>query len=289
MDKKEVILAKTAGFCFGVKRAMDTVYDRIDNSNNDVYTLGPIIHNEEVVSELKSKGVNTINELDEIPAGSDSEIIIRSHGVGKEIYEIIEKHNFKITDATCPFVKKIHNIVSSDEMKDKTIIIAGDSKHAEVEGIKGWCITEPFIVKSVNDCEKLLNIIKNDIVFVSQTTFNVNNFKDIVEFFRKKRYNITVYNTICNATSERQKEAYELSKTVDVMIVIGGKNSSNTQKLYEISKAQCKNTYYIQTLVDLDLTAIESVKRVGITAGASTPNNIIKEVHDACQKVLKNY
>lgn len=291
---REVILAKTAGFCFGVKRAVDTVYEQIEKSiaeGYQVYTYGPIIHNEEVVRDLESKGVITIQEedLDKFisseqkleSADTKKRIIIRSHGTGKAVYDKLKCAGFEIIEATCPFVKKIHNIVQEESEKGSTIVIVGDEKHPEVQGIRGWCKTEPIIIDSVEKAEKSADKMGDNIALVSQTTFNSIKFKDLVEFFRKKYYNVTVYNTICNATEERQKEAKKLAGLVDTMVVIGGKKSSNTQKLYEISKNECTNTYFIQTLVDLDLTVIESARRVGITAGASTPNNIIKEVHDS--------
>lgn len=297
---REVILAKTAGFCFGVKRAVDTVYEQVHNCNGScrVFTYGPIIHNEEVVKDLESKGVvildekSGIEELKKIVQAADNKndvkenrVVIRSHGVGEDVYRDLESIGATIIDATCPFVKKIHRIVSEESAKGNTIIIVGDEKHPEVCGIKGWCKNTPIIINSMEDAEKCLPKLKNNVVLVSQTTFNGIKFKELVEFLRKKYYNVFVYNTICNATEERQKEARQLASEVDTMIVIGGKNSSNTQKLYEISSKACKNTYYIQTLVDLDLTVIESAERVGITAGASTPNHIIKEVHGSMSEL----
>lgn len=291
---REIILAKTAGFCFGVKRAVDTVYEQVEKSKQDnyeVYTYGPIIHNEEVVSDLESKGIVIIQDEEDIEKYLCSEenhnentrrrIVIRSHGTGKETYNKLKNAGFEIVEATCPFVKKIHNIVQEESEKGSTIVIVGDENHPEVQGIKGWCLTEPVIIDSIESAEEKADKIGENIALVAQTTFNSIKFKDLVEFFRKKYYNVTVYSTICNATEERQKEAKKLAGLVDTMVVIGGKKSSNTQKLYEISKNECTNTYFIQTLVDLDLTVIESARRVGITAGASTPNNIIKEVHDS--------
>lgn len=273
----EVTLAKTAGFCFGVKRAVDTVYNEV--GHGDVYTFGPIIHNEEVIQDLKNKGVNVIDTPEQLEHLQSGTVVIRSHGVKKEIYDLIEKQSLKLVDATCPFVKKIHNIVEKESSSGKQIIIIGNRKHPEVEGICGWCHNNPVVLETEEEAEKLELSCSNEVVLVSQTTFNHNKFNKMVEIFEKKGYNITVYNTICNATEERQKEAASIAKQVDAMIVIGGMNSSNTQKLYDISKKECANTYYIQTLVDLDLAAFESVSRVGITAGASTPNYIIKEVH----------
>ena len=274
----EVLLAKTAGFCFGVKRAIDMVYDQVEKGN--VYTYGPIIHNEEVIKDLESKGVRIIHSIDDFDQiQGDGIVVIRSHGVEKSIYDKVKEKNMELVDATCPFVKKIHNIVNQDSKDGRKIIIIGDISHPEVQGIMGWCNGEPVVVDSVESAEKLSFGADESISVVSQTTFNHKKFNSIVEIFEKKGYNTIVYNTICNATEERQKEAAFIAKQVDAMIVIGGKNSSNTQKLYEISKKECANTYYIQTLVDLDLATFESVGRVGITAGASTPNQIIKEVH----------
>ncbi len=273
----EVIVAKSAGFCFGVKRAVDKVYEVANNKN--VYTFGPIIHNEEVVADLNSKGVQVLENIEELQKISEGTIVIRSHGVEKSIYTAIENQGLEIVDATCPFVLKIHRIVEEDSMAGNQIVIIGNEKHPEVVGIMGWCVNEPKVIESTQEAEFLQLSEDRKVSIVSQTTFNYNKFKDLVEIISKKGYDVCVYNTICNATEERQTEARDLAQSVDAMVVIGGKNSSNTQKLYEISKKECVNTYYIQTLVDLDLTIFESSSRVGITAGASTPNNIIKEVH----------
>ncbi|MCM1179571.1 MAG: bifunctional 4-hydroxy-3-methylbut-2-enyl diphosphate reductase/30S ribosomal protein S1 [Clostridium sp.] len=273
----EITLAKTAGFCFGVKRAVDTAYEQVDKGN--VYTYGPIIHNEEVVKDLENKGVGIIESEQELRNLETGTVVIRSHGVERRIYEIIREKSLELVDATCPFVKKIHKIVDKDSAEGRQIIIIGNKNHPEVMGIVGWCNQPPIVLESVEEARQLTISQDKGISLVSQTTFNHKKFNKVVEIFQKKGYNITVYNTICNATEERQKEAASIAKQVDAMIVIGGKNSSNTQKLYDISKKECANTYYIQTLVDLDLAAFESVSRVGITAGASTPNYIIKEVH----------
>ena len=280
----EIILAKTAGFCFGVQRAVDTAYEHADDKGR-VYTYGQIIHNEEVVGDLSRHGVKVIED-DELPDIRDSKVIIRSHGAEKKVYDILESNGNIVIDATCPFVKKIHNIVRDKSEDGHTIVIVGDENHPEVRGIMGWCMSRPVVIGSEEEAEiftqKCLDgsySREENISIVSQTTFNYRKFNNIVDIIRNKLYNVTAYKTICNATSVRQREAREIASKVDAMIVIGGRNSSNTQKLYEISKKECENTYYIQTLVDLDLTTFESVSRVGITAGASTPNNIIKEVH----------
>ena len=283
----KVILAKTAGFCFGVKRAVDMVYETVEKnkiSQVPVYTYGPIIHNEEVVNDLKKKGVVVIDSIEEIEKLTEGSVVIRSHGVEKKVYDVIEQSGLELIDATCPFVLKIHSIVREESEKGNQVLIIGDPKHPEVQGIRGWCKNEPYIVQSEEEMEVLALDPNRKVSIVSQTTFNAKKFKKLVEILQKKEYDISAYNTICNATDARQSEAAKIAKEVDAMIVIGGKNSSNTQKLYNISKTECANTYYIQTLVDLDLTALESASRVGITAGASNPNNIIKEVHEACQR-----
>ena len=276
----KVIKAKTAGFCFGVKRAVDTVYKQVDTCNGPIYTYGPIIHNEEVVKDLESKGVvvlRTEEDLDNIFEGT---VIIRSHGVKKRIYDKLETKGIRVVDATCPFVKKIHNIVQKESAAGKYILIIGNPDHPEVIGIRGWAGEHAEVIQNADDIEKIDFSKKEKICVVSQTTFNYNKFKDLVEIIKKKSYDIIVLNTICNATKERQTEAESIAESVDAMIVIGDKHSSNTQKLFEICRKACNNTYYIQTLGDLDLNQLGSVETVGITAGASTPNNIIEEVQN---------
>ena len=275
---KEVILAKSAGFCFGVQRAMDTVYAEADKKN--VYTYGPIIHNTEVVNELESKGVKAVNDISEIPEPEKSTVIIRSHGVSKAVYESIKNSGAKIVDATCPFVLKIHKIVKDASAEGDQIVIIGNEKHPEVEGIMGWSETPVHVVDTVEKAEKLKLDKSKNVRVVSQTTFNYKKFQDLVEKISKTYYDILVLNTICNATKERQTEARQIAARVDAMVVIGDKRSSNTQKLFEICKEECLNTYYIQTLDDLNVNQLRSVETVGITAGASTPNKIIEEVQN---------
>lgn len=281
----KVTLAKSAGFCFGVKRAVDTVYQEISKSNLPIYTFGPIIHNEEVVKDLEEKGVCVIHNVKELDEKEKGTVIIRSHGVGRNIYDEIKKRDFQIVDATCPFVLKIHRLVEEYGANGYHVVIIGNSSHPEVEGIKGWAINDEItVIADKEEAEKFAVTDEKKVCIVSQTTFNYNKFQDLVEIINKKGYDIIVLNTICNATEERQTEAKKIAKEVEAMIVIGGKTSSNTQKLFEICKNECENTYYIQTINDLDLERIESVDNVGITAGASTPNNIIEEV----QKNVRN-
>ena len=275
----KINIAKSAGFCFGVKRAVDTVYK--ESSKKNVYTFGPIIHNDEVVADLERQGVHVINDSKEFKSLSEGTIIIRSHGVSKAIYEEILNAGLDLVDATCPFVRKIHKIVERESGDGRVIIIIGNNHHPEVEGIMGWCQTHPIVIENREQAEGVELDADAKISIVSQTTFNYNKFQDLVEIISEKGYDINVFNTICNATEERQTEVRELAKKSDAMIVIGGRHSSNTQKLFEISKKECSNTFYIQTKNDLNMEDFSNIGMLGITAGASTPNNIIKEVHES--------
>ena len=278
----EVTVAKSAGFCFGVKRAVNKVYELIDTEQKPIFTLGPIIHNEGVVADLEARGVHVITEAD-LDSPDDTlqngTVVIRSHGVGKPIYDKLKEKNISYVDVTCPFVLKIHRIVEKESLAGNHIIIIGDKDHPEVQGICGWCQGPYTVIKNQEEAEAFVPPKGKKISIVSQTTFNYNKFKELVEKFLKKGYDSSVLNTICNATQERQVEARQIASQVDVMIVIGGRNSSNTQKLYEICRRECKHTYYIQTLEDFKPEITGTVRSVGITAGASTPNQIIEEVH----------
>lgn len=281
----EVKTAETAGFCFGVKRAVDKVYELIDSGVTPIYTLGPIIHNEEVVTDLEKKGVQVISEedLDHLEKGT---VIIRSHGVGKAVYDKLLERKLSYVDVTCPFVLKIHRIVEKESREGKHILIIGDASHPEVQGICGWVQGTYTVIKSSEEAEAYEPDSDRKICVVSQTTFNYNKFKDLVEILCKKRYDnnvlniLNILNTICNATEERQREAKNIAGEVDTMLVVGGRHSSNTQKLFEICKKECGNTYYIQTPVDLDSEMFQCSSYVGITAGASTPKKIIEEVQE---------
>ena len=282
----EVKVAKTAGFCFGVQRAVDKVYELIDSCPDRLFTLGPIIHNEEVVNDLEKKGVRVASEeeLKTLPEGST--VVIRSHGVGKKVYDQLEECGLSYVDVTCPFVLKIHRIVEKESKAGSHIVIIGDPDHPEVVGICGWCIGPYTVIRTKQDALDFVPPEGKNVCIVSQTTFNYNKFKDLVEILRKKRYDNTVLNilnilnTICNATEERQREAKSIAGEVDTMLVVGGRHSSNTQKLFEICKNECENTYYIQTPVDLDSDMFQCSSYVGITAGASTPKKIIEEVQE---------
>ncbi|WP_317853862.1 bifunctional 4-hydroxy-3-methylbut-2-enyl diphosphate reductase/30S ribosomal protein S1 [Chakrabartyella piscis] len=271
---EQITLAKSAGFCFGVKRAIEMAYGQMEKGEL-TYSYGPLIHNKEVTNDLAEKGLSIIDSLDGITSGT---ILIRSHGVGKFLYDSIAEKNLGIVDGTCPFVKKIHDIVQAQFDLGKTILLVGDGKHPEVIGINGWCADEAIIVGSVAEAQSLELDETKKYAVVVQTTFRQNLFDEIILAIQKQAVDLEVFQTICSATEKRQAEAAELSQKVDKMIVIGDKKSSNTQKLVEICHKNCKKTIYIETICDLVLNNFEKSDIIGITAGASTPPAIIKEV-----------
>ena len=275
----EIRLADPSGFCFGVKRAVDGVYEKL-SSGRPIYTYGPIVHNETVVSDLENKGVKVIEDKEILIAtefGKDACIIIRAHGRGRDIYSILEEKGCEVADFTCPFVKRIHDIVLEESGKGRSIVIVGNPSHPEIIGICGWCDGPYTVVRDEKEAESL--DITGEMTIVAQTTFQHKKFSQIVEIINKKGYNANVVNTICSATKDRQDAAEVLSRSADAMIVIGGSASSNTRRLYEIASANCPNTVCVQKPEDLkDYKLPESVKLIGITAGASTPQNIIEEV-----------
>lgn len=268
----KVILAPNAGFCFGVRRAIDFVYDNLDNPVS-LYTLGPIIHNPSVVSQLNEKGVRVAERIQDISSGR---VVIRSHGVGQNIYDQIKKDGLEYIDATCPYVKRIHRIVEEYHENGYDIIIIGENDHPEVMGINGWCEGEAFVVYNKKDVYSLPAIKKACIV--AQTTIQRSKWDELIDLLSHKIHDMEIFNTICYATTQRQQEAESIAKTVDVMFVIGGKNSSNTKKLYNICQSYCNNTFAIETAADINFNVIGPQDIIGITAGASTPDWIIEEV-----------
>ena len=277
----KVLLAKTAGFCFGVKRAVDTVYQQVEeNKDCKIYTFGPIIHNDEVIKDMQAKGVTVLEGEEDLQKAKNGIVIKRSHGVPKRICDRMDELGIQYVDATCPFVKKIHKIAMEKAEEGAFLVVIGNPVHPEVEGIMGWAGEDAAVISTAEEAEHLTVPEDRKICVVAQTTFNYNKFKELVEIISKRRYDISVLNTICSATKERQTETARIADRVDAMIVIGDKRSSNTQKLFEICKNACNNTYYIQTLDDLNVNQLRSVETVGITAGASTPNNIIEEVQN---------
>ncbi len=275
-----ITVAKTAGFCYGVKRAVDGVYAEIEKGNK-IATLGHLIHNGQVIAELEEKGVKSYERVSDIP--KDCAVVIRAHGVGEDVYREIGER--QCIDLTCPFVAKIHKIVSEHYAEGCQIVIVGDEKHPEVIGINGHCNGSAVIVNDRNYipppelCGKKLCI-------VAQTTINKDFFGEIVQNIKKTCKSTLIFDTICSATKDRQKEAEELSRISDMMIVIGGRESSNTRKLYEISKRNCPKTYHVETA--RDLPAEKTHNKIGITAGASTPGGIIEEVKKAMSENVKN-
>ena len=283
---KQIILAKTAGFCFGVDRAVNLVYDLV-NEGKKVCTLGPIIHNAQLVADLESKGVKIIDDISEAPQGYT--VVVRTHGVEKNVLDELENKNIDFVNATCPFVTKIHNIVKK-QYENTVVLIAGDKNHPEVLGIKSYCKGPSFVFKDEKELEKIIqdNDIgqKNSVICVAQTTFSLNEQKKCKKIFKKLCTNCKIFDTICNATSDRQNEAEELSKNSDAMIVVGGRHSSNTCKLRDTGEANCP-TFLIETADELASIDLSKYNVIGVTAGASTPSVIIKEVLKSMSEEIK--
>ncbi|MDR0221817.1 MAG: 4-hydroxy-3-methylbut-2-enyl diphosphate reductase, partial [Lachnospiraceae bacterium] len=257
----------------------EAVYEQIaDPAAAPIFTYGHIIHNTAVVRDLENKGVVVIVGEEGLAAVTEGTVIIRAHGAPRRIHRLIAKKGLKKVDATCPYVRRIHEIVEKASGAGQEIIIAGSPKHPEVEGIIGWAESITHVIETPEEAAALAKNLGNTGLIVAQTTFNHNKFQDIVDIFAKRGYNGNVVNTICNATKERQLEAERIAKDVDVMFVIGDAHSSNTAKLYEICRKECADTYFVQTLKDLPLDLRGATTAIGITAGASTPNNIIEEV-----------
>ena len=283
-----IVVADTAGFCFGVNRAVNMV-NKLLAAGKKVYTLGPIIHNKQMVDELASQGVEIAEKPEDVTNGAT--LVIRSHGVPLDVIDRINLLKLDYANATCPFVSKIHKIVNEASKKGKRVLIAGDGNHPEVEGIRGNCISESYVFKNLDELKKLVksnNFDNNmDTIIVAQTTFSVEEWQNCLNFLKKVCTNATIFDTICNATSDRQKEAEKLSKSSDLMIVIGGRHSSNTVKLKDICEKNCK-TFLIETADELPLNALKEASCIGVTAGASTPAIIIKEVLKTMSDVLDN-
>lgn len=276
----KIILAKTAGFCFGVKRAVEMAFKHQNTLNT--YTLGPIIHNDTVINHLIQKGISPIDNLENKTVNT---LIIRSHGVKPEIYEEAKSKDIQLVDATCPYVKKIHRLVQEHYTKGHRIVIVGDKTHPEVEGINGWAHNDCIIIKDVVELEALnLTQSSTKYLIVAQTTYKKESVEQVVKWFDAKNYAYQYINTICNATKERQQEAVDIAKQAECMLVIGSHYSSNTLKLYEISKAYCANSHCIADADELTREMVENCENIGITAGASTPASVIDAV---TQKLLK--
>ncbi|MDD5018369.1 MAG: 4-hydroxy-3-methylbut-2-enyl diphosphate reductase, partial [Eubacteriales bacterium] len=268
-----VLLAKNAGFCFGVKRAVDAVENNIEKS---IVTLGYLIHNESVVRSLEARGVRCVSSLDEVNEGET--VVIRSHGVSPAVYDALDARGIDYIDATCPFVKRIHKRVSEAKDAGLPVIIVGELGHPEVEGIIGWAADNAFVVYTDAEIEKLPHM--KQAVVVAQTTISEEKWLSVLHMLEYKIDDMTSFSSICSATKERQDEAEEIAKKADVVIVVGGKFSSNTRKLYELCKRYCKKVYHIEHYRELLLEKMCFGGIIGIVAGASTPDTMIREVYD---------
>jgi len=282
----EIILAKSAGFCFGVDKAVDTAFSfNMEDIKGNLYTLGELIHNRQVIDELEKKGIKVLSSFDELK--KDDCVIIRAHGIGKKVYDELGQRDVRIIDATCPYVKRIHRIVNKKYEEGYRIVIAGDPKHPEVLGINGWCDDSALVISDESEVENL-EYSDEKIAIVAQTTFKRAKYDKICELLKKKFAFVIKFDTICSATVQRQAEAEQLSRKVDAMIVIGGRNSSNTQKLYQICKENCSETYLIENKDELP-PLDKNYKTIGITAGASTPETVIKEVISYMQDMINTH
>lgn len=278
----EVTLANKAGFCFGVKRAVEETIRLREKYDKDIYTLGPLIHNNDVVKSLEEKGIHSITLEEAYNLKENDVVVIRSHGVGKNVFDHLRGNNVIIENGTCPYVRNIQQKVEEYYNKGYNIIIVGDDKHPEVIGINGWCNDSAIISKGGEN----IDAINGKVCVVSQTTEKQSNWEKVLSRIISLAKEIVAFNTICNATEERQESANKLSKEVDLMIVLGGYNSSNTTKLYEICKKNCENTYHVEKVDSslLNMIGNENINKIGITAGASTPEYVIEEAISKMKK-----
>ena len=282
----QIILAKTAGFCFGVNRAVKLTYELLEQGR-PVATLGPLIHNPQVVEDLESKGAITCDSVDDVPDGY--EVVIRSHGVGQSVNDKISTRSLAYHDATCPFVTKIHKIAARAGAEGAMLLVAGDAKHPEVQGIVGHTTGKVEVFANLAELEKLLPELtqQKSIFAVAQTTFNVQSWETCKEFLKNQCTNAKIFDTICNATWARQQEAEDLSQKCDHMVVIGGHHSSNTQKLLQVAARHTK-AINVETADELDKDWLNGARIVGVTAGASTPSSIIEEVLNCMSEEIRD-
>lgn len=280
----EIILGKTAGFCYGVKRAVDGSKEQLIDNEENIYCLGELVHNKQVIEELEENGIKFIEDIDEVNK-ENSKVIIRAHGIEKNIYKKAEKSNIKIVDYTCPNVLKIHKIAEEYQKNGYHIFLTGTENHPEIIGTISYCGTKFNLITTEEDIEKAIEDFNKEntkkLLLISQTTYSMKKFKEIEKLIKEKLENnneVVVKNTICLATELRQRETEDISKDVDMMIIIGGKNSSNTKKLYEIAKENCKNTISVETKADIKKDTMNKISKVGIMAGASTPEKSIEEI-----------
>lgn len=282
----KIIRAKNSGFCFGVKRAIDKSEEQIEKNykaESKLYTYGPLIHNKIVTDDLEKRGLTILEDIDEVVKGDI--VVVRSHGEKEQFFLECNEKEVNLVDATCPFVKKIHILAKKAFNEGKNIVIIGDKNHPEVIGINGWCNDEAKIVNSIEEAKK---IEADNLIVLCQTTIKKKLAKDIEDTFNKMGKTFELINTICDATENRQSECKELSQRVDAMVVIGGKNSSNSKKLYEIAKEFCKKAYFVENIHDLPLQEVTNYNKIGVTAGASTPESVIREVIANMSEIITN-
>lgn len=277
----DIIIGKTSGFCYGVKRAVENTEKELKKNNKQIYCLGELVHNKDVTNELEQKGLSFIDDIEEARGTT----IIRAHGIKKEIYEKAQRNNIDLIDLTCPMVSKIHMIAEEYGNKGYYIFLVGKANHPEVIGTYSFCGENVSVVESQKDIKKALEELKKsnlkNLLIIAQTTYNLKEFEKIIDLIKNnidEDIRLEIRNTICLATEQRQKETEKLSKTVELMIIVGGKNSSNTNKLYEISINNCKNVIFVENEKDIDIKEILGFQKIGIIAGASTPQKSIEKI-----------
>lgn len=282
----EIIEGKTSGFCGGVRNAVTKAEQELDKTKEEIYCLGELVHNKQVIEKLEKKGLKTIEDIEE----AKDKAIIRAHGVSKEVYERAKQKGIELIDLTCPKVLQIHKMVEEYAQKEYFIMLVGVENHPEVIGTMSFCGENSFLIRNEEDIGNAIKSInKSKILILAQTTYSLKKFEEIVEKIKNvvgDKYQIDIKDTICPATRMRQEETEELSKKVDYMIIVGGKNSSNTKKLYEIAKANCKNSVVVETVQELDLEYIRKLEKIGIMAGASTPKESVEEIKILLSKII---
>lgn len=277
----EIIIAKQSGLCYGVKRALRIARRTRQQKNREVFTFGELIHNPQVISDLKAQGIYPVEDLDALSSGT---VIIRSHGISPDIYKLLMERKMEIVDATCPIVKKIQKLVSRLAKKEDEIIIVGNKEHPEIKGLIGYSLGKGVIVE--NELEARSMPSKKKRAVLAQSTQDLYLFANVVAALIEKTEELKVYNTICSSTQTRQKSTSELASSVDTLFIVGGKNSSNTNKLYQISKRILPNTYFIESAKKITSQMLEGAKKIGLSGGASTPPEAIQE---AVMKIKKSF
>ena len=283
----KIIIGKTSGFCGGVQNAVIKTEKELNNNKSDIYCLGEIVHNKQVIENLKRQGLKVIENIED----AKGKTIIRAHGVPKEIYNKAKEQNIELVDLTCPKVVKIHDIAEEYANKGYFVILVGVEEHPETIGTISFCGNDHYLIRSINDIKFAIEKIKNSgikkVLVISQTTYSLAKFNNIIEKLKENLgndYELEIKNTICSATKMRQEETEELSKIVDFMIIVGGKNSSNTKKLYEISKTNCSKVILVETADEINFDNVKKYETIGIMAGASTPKESVEEIKNKLNK-----